>query len=138
MVTLLWVPYGSAGGWPITLILPLELVAFAIVALALHGRLAQDHPDASHVTEFYLILAMGGAMASAFVAIVAPMVFPGVWEYPILLVAALVALALVTPAPALVRRAGGRLDFRPFVTGFRGRMLPYLAASAVCWSSGSS
>ena len=131
MITLLWVPYGSAGGWPITLILPLELVAFAVVALALHGRLAQDHPDAAHVTEYYLILAVGGALASAFVAILAPIVFPGVWEYPILLVAALVALALVTPAPVIVRDAARRLDFRPFVGGFRGRMLPYLVASAI-------
>ncbi len=45
MVTLLWVPYGSAGGWPILVILVVELVAFGVVAIALHGRLAQDRPD---------------------------------------------------------------------------------------------
>jgi len=90
MVTLLWVPYGSAGGWPIGIILTVELVAFGIVAVALHGRLAQDRPDPTHLTEFYLILAAGGALASGFVAIVAPLVFPGFWEYPILLVGAIV------------------------------------------------
>ena len=65
MITLLWVPYGSAGGWPILVILAMELVAFGVVAVALHGRLAQDRPDPSHLTEFYLILAAGGALASA-------------------------------------------------------------------------
>ena len=44
MVTLLWVPYGSAGGWPVLAVLGMELVAFGIVAIALHGRLAQDRP----------------------------------------------------------------------------------------------
>ena len=31
MITLLWVPYGSAGGWPILVILAMELVAFGVV-----------------------------------------------------------------------------------------------------------
>ena len=44
MVTLLWIPYGSAGGWPILALLVTELVAFALVAIALHGRLALDRP----------------------------------------------------------------------------------------------
>ena len=47
MITLLWVPYGSAGGWPMLVVLAMELVAFGIVAVALHGRLAQDRPDPS-------------------------------------------------------------------------------------------
>ena len=99
MVTLLWVPYGSAGGWPILLLLAMELVAFGVVATALHGLLAQDRPSPARLTEFYLVMSLGGALASAFVALVAPNVFPAVWEYPILLVGALVALALVVPAP---------------------------------------
>ena len=129
MITLLWVPYGSAGGWPLLAVLAMELGAFGIVAVALHGRLAQDRPAPTHLTEFYLILATGGALASAFVAVVAPLVFPGVWEYPILLVGALVALALVAAREPAVARTGRRrgLDFSPFVTGARARMLPFLA-----------
>jgi hypothetical protein len=126
MITLLWVPYGSAGGWPILVILAMELVAFGVVAVALHGRLAQDRPDPSHLTEFYLVLAAGGALASAFVAVVAPLFFVGVWEYPILLVGALIALALTSPRFARVSREGRGLDFSPFIAGFRGRMLPYV------------
>src|SRR4029079_11241667 len=89
--------------------------------------LAQDRPDPSHLTEFYLILAAGGALASAFVAVLAPLVFVGVWEYPILLVGALIALALTTPRLARVARHGRGLDFMPFISGSRQRMLPYLA-----------
>jgi len=111
----------------------MELVAFGIVATALHGRLAQDRPDPSRLTEFYLILSLGGALASAFVALIAPSVFPGVWELPILLVGALVGLALVAPKPALPSRAqaGRGLDFRPFFSGARERLLPYGVAAAL-------
>jgi hypothetical protein len=132
MITLLWIPYGSAGGWPVLAVLTMELVAFGIVATALHGRLAQDRPDASRLTEFYLIISLGGALASAFVALVAPSVFPGVWELPILLVGALVALALVAPKlPARSPSEDGRrgLDFSPFFGGARRRLLPYGVAA---------
>ena len=128
MVTLLWVPYGSAGGWPVLAVLAMELVAFGIVATALHGRLAQDRPEPARLTEFYLILSLGGALASAFVALVAPNVFPGVWELPILLVLALVGLAVSAPTGVAIARSGARLDFRPFVGGARGRMVPYAVA----------
>jgi predicted methyltransferase len=126
MVTLLWVPYGSAGGWPILLMLAMALIAFTVVATALHGLLAADRPEPARLTEFYLVMSLGGALASAFVALVAPNVFPGVWEYPLLLVGALVALALVVPAPVIPARSGRGLDFRPFFAGARGRMLPYV------------
>ena len=131
MITVLWVPYGSAGGWPVLAVLAMELVAFGIVAVALHGRLAQDRPDPSRLTEFYLILSLGGALASAFVALVAPTVFPGVWELPILLVGALVGLALVAPKVETRARTGRGLDFSPFLGDVRERMLPYAVAAAL-------
>ena len=127
MITLLWVPFGSAGGWPVLATLLLELLALGIVAVALHGRLAADRPEPAHLTEFYLLISVGGALASAFVALVAPLIFPDVWEYPILLVGALVALALSAPPVARqIRTAGRGLNFSPFLVGIRGRMLPYL------------
>ncbi len=131
MITILWIPYGSAGGWPVLAVLAMELFAFAIVATALHGRLAQDRPDPSRLTEFYLILSLGGALASAFVALVAPTVFPGVWELPILLVGALVALALVAPQVSVARRSGGGLDFSPFFGDARRRLAPYVVAAGL-------
>jgi hypothetical protein len=131
MFTLLWVPYGSAGGWPVLAMVLMEFIAFGVVATALHGLLANDRPHPSQLTEFYLVLSAGGALASAFVALVAPTVFPAVWEYPILIVAGLVALALVVPAPSIKRRVGKGLDFSPFLVGVKGRVGPYLVAAAI-------
>jgi hypothetical protein len=131
MITILWVPYGSAGGWPVLAVLAMELVAFGIVAVALHGRLADDRPDPSRLTEFYLIMSLGGALASAFVALIAPTVFPGIWELPILLVAGLVGLALVAAPLQAPRRSGRGLDFSPFVAGAPQRLLPYVIAATL-------
>lgn len=131
MITILWVPYGSAGGWPILAVLVMELVAFGIVATALHGQLAHDRPEASRLTEFYLILSLGGALASAFVALLAPNVFPGVWELPLLLVGALVGLALVAPPYVRRRRTSRGLQLDPFLGGARQRLLPYGIAAGL-------
>jgi hypothetical protein len=127
-ITLLWVPFGSAAGWPIAPLLLLEFCGLAVVATTLHGRLAKDRPEPARLTEFYLVLSAGGVLASSFVAIVAPVLFKGVWEYPLLLVLALVALALVRsgplPGPLPVPRR--RFDLSPFLAGAAGRVLPYL------------
>src|SRR5688500_19157549 len=53
MITLLWVPYGSAGGWPVLAVLAMELIAFGVVATALHGRLGPDRADPARLAEFY-------------------------------------------------------------------------------------
>ena len=132
MVTLLWVPYGSAGGWPILVLLASELVAFGIVAIGLHGRLAQDRPDAAHLTEFYLVISIGGALASAFVAVVAPTLFPDIWEYPLLLVGALAALAWLSGAPVIPTKAAfDGLRFGPLLAGLPSRFLPYVLGAGL-------
>ena len=89
---LLWVPFLQPAGWPLFALLAVELVPFFLLATAVHGRLALDRPAAAHLTRFYLILSAGGALATAFVAIVAPLAFSAVYEYPLLIGASLVAL----------------------------------------------
>nr|MCU0479534.1 hypothetical protein [Chloroflexota bacterium] len=136
--TLLWVPLGSGGIWPIVALVAVELGGFAVVATALHGRLAADRPAARHLTEFYLVLAMAGVVAGGFVALVAPVIFPDVWEYPVLVGSAVAALALTAPASArAIREAAAErsprraFDFGPFLAGARGRLVPYLLVAAV-------
>ncbi len=68
-----------------------HLVAFFVCALACHLRLAELRPHESRLTEFYLWLAVGGAVGGAFNVIVAPALFDRVLEYPI----AIVLVALV-------------------------------------------
>lgn len=70
---------------PLALVIPTHLVAFFVAAMVCHGELAQDRPDPRHLTEFYLWLAIGGVVGGAFTALVAPMLFTNVLEYPLVL-----------------------------------------------------
>jgi hypothetical protein len=69
-----------------------QLLLVAVVAVLGHGLLSMDRPPPRQLTQFYLALAIGGALGGLFNGIVAPLVFPTVLEHGI--VAAL-AVALV-------------------------------------------
>jgi hypothetical protein len=86
---------------PLWLLLPLHLAGLAAAALMCHARLAADRPAVRHLTEFYVWVALGGVLGGAFNALIAPVVFPGLVEYPLALVAAL----LLRPAPPTTRPA---------------------------------
>jgi len=80
---------------PTALILPLHLSVFFAVALMCHGELARRRPPVSHLTEYYLVISLGGLIGGTFTAVIAPLVFNGVYEYPLAIV---VACALLPPA----------------------------------------
>lgn len=72
-----------------------------------HGELYRRRPDPSHLTEFYLLLATGGAGGGCFVAVVAPLIFNdyyefhwGLWLCELLFV---IALGTETSGPVLGR-----------------------------------
>jgi hypothetical protein len=71
--------------WPAPLRILIHLTAFFLIALTCHTLLAADRPSKAHLTEFYLWLAVGGALGGIFNAIIAPYAFPDVYEYPIVL-----------------------------------------------------
>lgn len=73
------------------LLFGVNLLAFFFTALMCHQTLAARRPPPDRLTEFYLLLSLGGVVGGAFNALVAPVVFDMVWEYPIVLV--LVGLA---------------------------------------------
>jgi hypothetical protein len=75
-------------GGPIRLLIPLHLLTFFVCSLLLHTALAERRPGTRHLTEFYLWLAVGGVLGGAFNTFVAPVLFSGIVEYPIALVAA--------------------------------------------------
>lgn len=68
----------------------LHFAAFFVVGLACHGELARLKPPPERLTTFYLVISAGGALGGALVALVAPLVFPSVWEYPLAIVGACV------------------------------------------------
>jgi SAM-dependent methyltransferase len=70
------------------LVLGLHLGCFFVVSMVCHGELARRRPPVARLTEFYLFLSIGGVLGGAFNALLAPLIFPGPWEYPLALVAA--------------------------------------------------
>ncbi|MCL4741352.1 MAG: fused MFS/spermidine synthase [Phycisphaerales bacterium] len=84
---------------PIAALVVLHLAALFAGGLLCHGRLAALRPEPARLTEFYLLISVGGALGGVFNALIAPVVFNDVLEYP--LVIALACLAIPrTPRPA--------------------------------------
>jgi spermidine synthase len=69
------------------LLVPLHLLAFFVTSLACHRDLSQHRPTPSRLTEFYLLIGVGGVAGGLFNALVAPTIFTGIIEYPLVLVA---------------------------------------------------
>lgn len=82
-----------------------HLLVLLVVALACHGELARDRPSPRHLTEFYLLISLGGVLGGLFNALVAPLVFNTLAEYPLVMVLACVLLVSPRPVPAGSGRA---------------------------------
>ncbi len=74
------------------LLVPVHLISFFAVAMLCHGELVRRRPGCERLTEFYLLMSVGGVLGGLFNAVVAPQVFTGIVEYPLVMVAACFAL----------------------------------------------
>ena len=96
-----------------------------VCCMCCHGELSRARPAAHHLTLFFLMVSTGGAVGGLMVAILAPAMFPGPYEYHLLLVgcyllmgfilARLLASGSLVPAAGPVRRA---LTGMGFATAF--------------------
>ncbi len=93
---------GRLGG--IGQLLLVHLGWFLAAALLAHLRLSHDRPPADRLTEFYAWISVGGVVGGAFIALLAPLAFDRVLEYPIV-----VGLALLVTVPAEARRGRARV-----------------------------
>jgi len=59
----------------------MHCVALFAIFMVCHGELAQRKPPPRYLTAFYLMISIGGAIGSALVSLVAPLVFEGIWEW---------------------------------------------------------
>ncbi|MGJ8637396.1 MAG: fused MFS/spermidine synthase [Phycisphaerales bacterium] len=66
-------------------VIAVQMILLTTVGLLGHGMLSADRPKASHLTEFYLVMSIGGALGGFFNGIVAPLIFETTWEYQIAL-----------------------------------------------------
>jgi len=74
---------------PYWLNLLLHLLAFFLAVMVCHGELAKHRPQTQHLTDFYLIMSFAGMLGGMFNTFVAPFIFNAVYEYPLMIVAAL-------------------------------------------------
>ncbi len=88
-------------GLPLWPLLVLHLATFFLTSMVGHGEMANDRPAASHLTEFYLWMSVGGVLGGLFNALLAPVIFhrTGLTEYPVAIV-----LACLLQAPAAFAR----------------------------------
>lgn len=102
---------------PIRLLGGLHLLTFFVAAWMCHARLAADRPHAAHLTEFYLWIAVGGVLGGAFNALVAPVAFKTLAEYPVALVAACLLRPRGERSPAPKADAGYALAIGVLAAG---------------------
>jgi hypothetical protein len=68
------------------LMITLHLATFFFVSMLCHGEMARLRPPADQLTEFYLMMSVGGVLGGAFNALLAPVLFQDVVEYPLMLI----------------------------------------------------
>jgi hypothetical protein len=107
----------------------IHLGGFAILALTVHIALATQRPEADQLTAYYLWISVGGLIGGVAVALVAPIVFDRILEYPLLVAAALIIIGgAATPA-------GDKSQ--PSLPGMVVPALVVAATGAVIWFAGS-
>lgn len=124
---------------PLTLVIPLHVVAFLTIALVSHADLAHDRPSSARLTEFYFWIAFGGMLGGLFNALLAPVIFNSIVEYPLVLVAACLLRAVpavsggkrFTPADVAVPLAiGAAVAISVLVNNRFGAMSRFLVLGA--------
>ena len=91
---------------PVPVLIPLHLTGFFAFALLLHRQLADDRPDPRALTSFYLWISLGGLLGGVFNTLVSPVVFTGIAEYPLMVL----AICVLRPSPAQGDRARSYRD----------------------------
>jgi SAM-dependent methyltransferase len=69
--------------------------ALFIACMVCHGELARLKPASKHLTGFYLMTSIGGAIGGLFVAFIAPRVFNAQYEFPISIFCCALAVLIV-------------------------------------------
>jgi hypothetical protein len=79
--------YAAEGNYHIKYSIPIFSIGLFLCCMLCHGELALRKPAARHLTSFYLMISVGGALGGIFVALIAPNVFKTFLELPIALTA---------------------------------------------------
>jgi spermidine synthase len=117
--------YYNMGNLNIKWSIPAFAVALFACCMVCHGELARLKPAARHLTSFYLMVSLGGALGGLFVAVGAPRLFHTFAELPLTMVA---CCALAT---AVLWAWPGDLKFKYVMLIARVAMIVFTIALAV-------
>ena len=84
----------NAGSLNILLQVGFYCLLLFLGCMVCNGELYRLRPSADHLTSFYLMISVGGAVGGIFVNLVAPFIFTGYWEFYL---AWFLSLAVVVP-----------------------------------------
>ena len=95
---LAWLPTLGITEIPLYASMAINLTAFFVACMVCHGELARLQPHPSHLTGYYLMLAVGGVVGGFFVGVIAPYWFNSNYELSIgIVLTGLVAAIAVIP-----------------------------------------
>jgi hypothetical protein len=126
-------------GQPVWMVLAMHLACLFVSSMACHGELAADRPSVGRLTDFYLMMSLGGVLGGLFNALAAPLLFNGAVEYPIALVAACALCPRVKAGKSNGNRWGLLFDFAwPAGVGLLAWGMPRVVAAmagpdAISW-----
>ncbi len=95
---------------PMSVLAFIHLSFFFVATLMCHKRLSETRPDPSRLTEFYFIMSLGGVLGGIFNALLSPVLFNTLTEYPIA-----IALACLL-RPQIISELGSLTTKRKLVT----------------------
>ncbi|HNM37760.1 MAG TPA: fused MFS/spermidine synthase, partial [Anaerolineales bacterium] len=105
-IGMLWVLL-QAGELNVLLQIVVYNVLLFLACMICHGELYRLRPDAGHLTSFYLMVSVGGAVGGLFVNLVAPFIFTGYWEFYLAWLLTIVLLVVM-----LFPRFSARVDLQ--------------------------
>ncbi len=74
---------GRADSLNITVQIGIYSLGLFAACMVCHGELYRLRPHPAHLTRFYLMVSVGGALGGIFINFVAPFIFKGYWELPL-------------------------------------------------------
>ena len=113
-VVLLLLYIADSSGRGSRMLIVMHLAYFFFAALMCHGQLAANRPGPRYLPQFYVWLSLGGVLGGIFNALIAPVLFTSVIEYPLAILLSCLLLPKLVQEPAeavsLIQKQQ-RLDF---------------------------
>ena len=92
---------------PVSVLIAMHVITLFLGATLCHKRLADDRPHVSRLTEFYLWISVGGVLGGIFNALIAPVAFNDVVEYPLA-----IGLACLARYGLTSRQSSGQIQWK--------------------------